>query len=476
MRISIATKVFATLLAASTLVVAGMYVFMQRSFEQGFVDFVEARQQQRIAALSQFLAEEYQVGQGWERLRGDRRRWRHLLRRQPPPPPAEVEGEADHEWHGPEGSGPEARDEAAEHPRYRHMVLLDRNRAVVAGRVRQPRRMRLYPVRVGNDTVGYLGILPGPPARELAEIRFERRHMHSLLKIALAMLLLSTALGLPLAYTLVRPLRRIAQASRQLAQGRYETRLPVTSRDEIGQLAGDINDLAQALEETEQSRRQWVADISHELRTPLAVLRGEIEALQDGVRAMSPESLVSLHGEVMRLSRLVDELYQLSLADVGALSYHRQRIEPLAVLEETLATLADTFHDRDIEVSLDSRLERPVFCHADGERLSQLFRNLLINSSKYTDPGGRLELRVALADDHLVFDFRDSGPGVPDATLARLFERFYRVEPSRSRLTGGAGLGLAICRNIVTAHEGRISARHSPLGGLWIRVELPVTP
>jgi two-component system sensor histidine kinase BaeS len=125
---------------------------------------------------------------------------------------------------------------------------------------------------------------------------------------------------------------------------------------------------------------------------------------------------------------------------------------------------------------MQNQLTAAVYIHADAERLSQLFRNLLINSLNYTDPGGRVEVGIDVNEGMLIIDIQDTEPGVPDDALPQLFERLYRVDRSRSRDTGGAGLGLAICRNIVEAHEGRISARHSPLGGLWIRLELPVAP
>ncbi len=307
-------------------------------------------------------------------------------------------------------------------------------------------------------------------------MRLEEDHAQSLSVVAALMLALSTLFGLPLARTLVRPLYRIADASKQLALGNYDTRLEINSTDEIGQLAQDMNDLAQALERTEQSRRQMVADISHELRTPLSVLRGELEELQDGIRPLSKEALSSLHGEIMRLNRLVDELYQLSLSDVGALTYQKTAIDPATLLGEVVDSLAGEFDKADLELMLDNRLEDATVLHADSDRLAQLFLNLLSNSLKYTQPGGRLEVTVSAEPGRLLIDFHDTGPGVPDDALKNLFERFFRVDESRNRATGGAGLGLAICRNIVEAHQGAIVARHSPLGGLWIRVELPTTP
>ncbi|HEY5973808.1 MAG TPA: ATP-binding protein, partial [Geobacteraceae bacterium] len=257
------------------------------------------------------------------------------------------------------------------------------------------------------------------------------------------------------------------------AAGDYSTRVPVVSTDELGQLAGDFNTLALTLAQNEQARRQWVADISHELRTPLAILRGEIEALQDGIRKPSPDSIRSLHGEVLRLGRLVDDLYQLSLSDLGALQYRRERLDLAVLVGDVVSAHRAEFTANNIGLSASLPADGTAQLLGDPERLHQLFANLLANSLKYTAAGG--ELRIAMTCDGCTvsIDFQDSAPGVTDTDLERLFERLYRVEASRNRATGGAGLGLAICRNIVEAHQGTISARPSPLGGLWVRVELP---
>lgn len=175
----------------------------------------------------------------------------------------------------------------------------------------------------------------------------------------------------------------------------------------------------------------------------------------------------------MRLARLVDDLYQLSSSDLGALSYRKTEIDPVAILTEDLKVLGHEFRQRRLTVAVDNRLAGPIAIRGDADRLSQLYRNLLQNTLRYTEAGGRLEIRVHRKRGQLVLDFQDTAPGVPEQELSRLFERFYRVEVSRSRTFGGAGLGLAISRNIIEAHEGRISARLSPLGGLWVRIELP---
>jgi two-component system sensor histidine kinase BaeS len=278
-----------------------------------------------------------------------------------------------------------------------------------------------------------------------------------------------------LAHRLVLPIKRLAASMHRLASGEYDTRVAVGPEDELGQLARDFNTLALTLEKNERARRRWVADVSHELRTPLAILRGEIEAIQDGVRQAGPESMRSLHGEVMHLSRLVDDLYQISLYDIGALTYRKGSIDLKEVLEDALAMLGQEFVQKGINLSIELPRDDGCSVFADPDRLSQLFSNLLDNSLKYTDAGGKLSVKLQRGSNTALVEFADSAPGVAADQLERLFDRLYRVESSRNRAKGGAGLGLAICKNIVEAHEGTIAALPSPHGGVLIRVELPLT-
>jgi two-component system sensor histidine kinase BaeS len=249
----------------------------------------------------------------------------------------------------------------------------------------------------------------------------------------------------------------------------------VTSQDELGQLASDFNLLALTLQQNETTRRQWIADISHELRTPLTVLRGEIEALQDGVRPLTAAALASLHGETLRLGRLVDDLYQLSLSDLGALQYRKEPLAPQALLLAALEPLRPLFAAKGITLRADFAPDSDGEILADPQRLHQLFANLLDNALKYTDAPGTLELSMTRRGRNLRIELCDSAPTVAAADLERLFERLYRVESSRNRETGGAGLGLAICRNIAAAHQGTLTAHPSPLGGLCLTLTLPLT-
>jgi two-component system sensor histidine kinase BaeS len=306
------------------------------------------------------------------------------------------------------------------------------------------------------------------------QLLFVKQQKLTMAMIAGVMLLVSAAISFPLANRLVLPIRRLADSIHRLASGEFSTRVAVGPEDELGQLACDFNTLALSLEKTEQARRSWIADISHELRTPLSILRGEIEAIQDGVRQACPESMNSLHVEVMHLSRLVDDLYQISLYDIGALTYRKTVVDLRTMLTQALDSFRADFAQKGIQLHTElASGELQLF--ADPGRLHQLFDNLLENSLKYTDQGGELSVRLGCQGEHATVELADSAPGVAQGELEKLFDRLYRVESSRNRALGGAGLGLAICKNIVEAHEGTIRALPSPAGGVLISIELPLT-
>lgn len=354
------------------------------------------------------------------------------------------------------------------------LMLLDANGRLLIGRPELLDGARRYPLRDGGRSIGALAILPGPPLPELAEQRFLSRQVGQWWIIAMGVLLLSAALAYPLSLRLTRPLRRLQQAARTLAAGDFSVRVKAQGGDEIARLGQDLDTLASTLEHNEQARRRWVADISHELRTPIALLRAELEAVQDGMRPLTPELIERLHGDALRLARLVDDLYELSITDLGALGYRFESCDLAALLSAEVAAFEDGFAAAGLRLGLHQASPTPLRVRADAQRLSQAFRNLLQNSLHYTDPGGALEIRLASAERRALITFEDSAPGVPEAALGHLFERLYRVDGARGRHRGGAGLGLAIVHNVIEAHGGHIEAAQAPAGGLLIRIELPI--
>ncbi|AVF38755.1 signal transduction histidine-protein kinase BaeS [Pandoraea apista] len=280
------------------------------------------------------------------------------------------------------------------------------------------------------------------------------------------------AVALRLAQRLLVPVTPLLDATHRMAMGDYSARAPTAGTDELARLAVDLNRLADTLSRNDRLRRDLLADISHELRTPLSVLRGEIEAMEDGVRPLTQDALASLRVEISLLSKLIDDLYELSLSDVGALTYDFAPVDITERVATSVAAFGDWFEAKGISLNVhipdDAR-----FVNGDLHRLTQLLGNLFENSLRYTDGGGAVRVYLSSTDTQLRLEIEDSAPGVPDDALPRLFERLFRVEASRSRRSGGAGLGLALCKHIVEAHGGGIVARHSPLGGLALTITLP---
>jgi two-component system sensor histidine kinase BaeS len=248
--------------------------------------------------------------------------------------------------------------------------------------------------------------------------------------------------------------------------------VPPGGRDELGTLAHNFNTMAATLESNEALRRHFMADISHELRTPLSVLQAQLEAMQDGIEPLDASSLGHLSEEVSTLARLVEDMRQITLSEVGYFDYRREPLDLAALLESEAQRWREPLAQAGMQVTLAAPAS--LYVEGDTVRLRQLLRNLFNNVLRHADRATRLQVRIALEGKDAVVEFADNGAGVADAALALLFERFWRGDSARSRATGGSGLGLAICRSIAEAHGGAIDARHAPGGGLVVRVRVPL--
>lgn len=234
---------------------------------------------------------------------------------------------------------------------------------------------------------------------------------------------------------------------------------------------GEVARLAEALQKNADRRRSLFADISHELRTPLAVLKGELEAMDDGVRPLAPPAIKALLGEVDGLTRLVADLHELALAGSGGVGYRMQPLLLDGVLRETLALFVHRFEQRGLRLAADIAPDLRV--QADEARLRQVLHNLLENSLRYTQRGGEVRVSAGIDAQGVAVRIEDSAPGVAEHELPFLFDRFYRAATPGVRAGEGSGLGLAICRVVAEAHGGRIEARSSSLGGLAVTLRLP---
>jgi two-component system sensor histidine kinase BaeS len=455
-------KLFAAIAGTIALLTLAAYLVFSWSFERGFIAYVSRADEARLQALAATLAESYGREGSWQSLADDRERWIALVRSGLGLPPASAVDTA---------GGPPAtagRMLLTVDPR---LLLFDAERRQLIGRTELASRARLEPIAWGGSIVGYLGYVPRTGLLESIESLYLERQQLTFGVLAAAMLAASLALGAGVSYWLTRRIRRLAASAQALIAGDYSQRLETRGNDELAQLARDFNVLAQTLQAARRSRQQWIADISHELRTPLSILRGEIEALQDGVRPLDQAAIGSLAAEGARLARLVEDLHTLSLSDLGALTYHKEPVELAEVIEDAIGPQRRALAERG--VALRTELADGAVVMGDADRLGQLFANLLQNSTRYTDAPGTIAVRLRRAGERVIVDWEDSPPGVPDEELARLTDRLYRVEGSRSRAGGGSGLGLAIVRALVEGHGGTMSAYRSALGGLGIRIELP---
>lgn len=461
MRFKLFPKLFLAFLLTASVLVLGMALSVNWTFQAGLHRYLYQKEMEQLDKVIPLLENLYVEYGGWDLLRHNpflfKRPLRNLFKHILPSPP-----EPTHE---------------RSHRPPRYMALLSRvnifdvDYQLVIGREKHLPQEHLRPLYQEDKIIGWVGLSRRNAIVDRLAKAFYQQQINHYLLIAMLALLLSALAAWLLVKQLLTPIRRLTTAAHALSRGDYQTRVNVDTQDELGYLAADFNQLAHTLERNEQVRRQWIADISHELRTPLAVLRGEIEAMQDGVRDFAPENLKSLHNETLSLAKLVDDLYDLALSDLGALDYRKEMIDVTEIIDDIVNVFRARFQAQNLVV--DNHINGSLMLLADKRRLTQLFSNLLENSLRYTDSGGRLEISQHDTDKNTTLVFADSAPGVPTTALDKLFDRLYRLEQSRNRALGGAGLGLSICRNIVEAHDGVISAHASPLGGLSVHVTFP---
>jgi signal transduction histidine kinase len=270
---------------------------------------------------------------------------------------------------------------------------------------------------------------------------------------------------------MTQPLRDMAAAVRRMEVGDYTARVQTSSRDEVGQLAQAFNRMSAELGNLERSRRDLVANVSHELKTPIAAIRAHLENLADGVEEPDPRTLQVMLLQTERLGRLVDQLLDLSRLESGEVLLDRA-VMPLAPLVSRV--FSEISVGRSVtDVRLEGDIDPDLMVRADPERIHQVLFNLVDNAVRFTPPGGEVRITARLEDDRVQVTVADTGVGIPQEHLPRLFERFYRVDPARSRDDGGTGIGLAIARSVVEAHGGRIVAESIPGHGSTFTFDLP---
>lgn len=383
---------------------------------------------------------------------------------------------------GPEGGPPRPGDPPRQSPGARdplgigpRVSIVDATGFVLFGPPGLPVGALTHDVSVDGKKIATLHLRPlvVSPSDNESAAAFIKGQEREIFMVAGALGALAILLAMALSRYLLRPVAALRDTTARLARGELDARAPLVSRDELAELAVHVNEMAKSLEENERKKRKMLADIAHELRTPLTVIRGEIEALIDGIREADNSALESLHGEVLHLAKMVDDLHQLTMADAGDLHFAWTEV----ALGQLMQPLLERYRQRAATVGLAVVYgvpDEPVPVRGDPGRLTQVLVNLLENSIRYTNKGGQIVATLVIDGAYAKMVVEDTAPGVPAGQHDAIFERLHRVDEARTRERGGSGLGLSICRALVKAHGGTIDASPSKLGGIKMTVMLPL--
>ncbi len=474
-RHSLAAQFFVAFALAAILIIATLAGLTVLSMRDGFARYLLQGELSQLDSLVETLAERHDPARpNWPDLVQDPRNWHELLKATTGP---------DEDWPPRRPAPPSAPPGRPMPPPLifdpfhfgeRAFLLDPDGEELVSPGTRESLSARrpIPAAEPGAPVLGYVGLTAPRGARSPVGLYFLRSQYITLGLASLFAMGLSALAAVLMARQLLTPIRALEAGARTLTDGDFAARIPNTRRDELGRLIDHTNSLAASLQAARDATQQLISDTSHELQTPLAVLRAEIEAMQDGIRQADEKTLAEMHDSVMRLSRLVADLRTLSFAREQRITTVRRPTDLAALLETRLTLIAQRLEEAGLRLS--HRIEGPIQMNCDPERLGQVFDNLLENALRYTTAPGEIRVCARIEAGNAIVSFEDSPPAPPAEAMPQLFERFYRADASRSRAHGGSGLGLAICHAMVDAHGGTIRADVSPLGGLRIRMALPL--
>jgi two-component system sensor histidine kinase BaeS len=357
------------------------------------------------------------------------------------------------------------------------LVLVDADGVQRAGRplppdAAVPTSILRRELHQNGRVVGTLRLLPRGPTPAGVEARFLRSQYQGAAWLTALLLLLALVPAWWLARLATTQLDRLLHATAAIARGDFSVRIAPGGGVEVAAVGTNVNMMAASLERLDGARRRWLAEISHELRTPLSAIRGELDALEDGVRPLTPAAIVSIGEEARRLSALIDDLHFLAMSDLSGPSCRVADIDAAALVAKGVARFGPAAAQAGLALSM-TPCPTPLPARWDAGRIDQLLGNLLTNSLRYTDSPGHITVSLAIVGADIILAVDDSAPGVAPEHLPRLFEPLYRPDAARSQADGGSGLGLAVCEAIVRAHGGSIAATASAQGGLRVAARLP---
>ncbi len=474
-----AQSLFALMFVQVLLSVLVIGLAMTWNLRRGFSQYLIDRETELLSTFTEVAAEAIARNKGLDALRGNPRLMREMLqtvvgrtgavapsRAGPPGPPGPPPPDG-----GPGRAGPPAHPPRNADFRGRVAIYDLQGRWVTGFPLDAEENLLSLPITLDGTIVAYAKAAL-PVESDGIDADFLRNQSTLIALAAIALLLCSAITSWLMAKRWAGPLRDIQTGTALVAAGDFDVRLNERGPIEIAHAIGNINVMVEALKRLETARRRWLADISHELRTPVTVLRGEIECLNDGIRQPSEAVIRSLHEEVIAVSALLDDVHLISVADLGKMPCRLSQFDLVAQCRRAIERFRSIAGQKGIDLEFDSPCAQ-IEVTADVGRIDQVLGNLLSNAIKYTDAPGRIRLSADRHGNGASLTIEDSAPAPGRDEIGRLFEPFYRTDSSRSRLEGGTGLGLAVCKAIVEAHGGQIRASASTLGGLRIDIELP---
>lgn len=467
----IQNKLFLVIFSFSLLLVTALVLLIQWSINRGIVDYVNNKEVETLKPLVTQLVNEYKKHNSWDMLQNNHQKFGDLLFLTLQDDITELSRTFKNRLPQEKNDRP-PRMERRPPPHNEIFALLDKNKNLIAGHDLEYADYNQTSLEINNVNIGWLVSPKYKHITDGYELDFIKQQQSYLGLIALVAMLMVGLITLPLARHLAEPIKKIILGMHKLTQGDYEQHIKLDRKDELGDLSRDFNALAITLHENESARKRWLANISHELRTPVAILRGELEAMLDDVRPLSKNNIESANDEVKHLQHLIDDLHQLTSAEIGGMHYRKERVNMSKWLNSEADKYASYLSVSNTGLVIDIK-STEVNILADLTRLCQLFENLINNCIKYAE-ASLMTISLNIEHGYVCINVEDNGIGVKEPHLTHLFEYLYRVDNSRNRETGGAGLGLSICEHIVSAHQGSIEAAASRLGGLAIIIRLPI--
>lgn len=445
-------KFFLAFFVTNIAFVGVMFASLYISFSTGFHDFVEQEEKMHVIRMKYQLVTLYQDLGSWEPLKENIALWRTIVM-----PEQETSG-----------SSLEKALKTGQ-----RVSLYNQYKQVIVGRTNLSENPHVETILLNNEVIGWLGLVPSRNEQASPATAFLKAQFNNYFVITIWVVAFAFALAIFLSRHLAIPIKQILRGTDALIKGHLNRRITTYRQDELGALFRNFNELAQTLEHNQKIRQAWMSDTSHELRTPLTVLHSHLMAIQDGVFAADNKRISLLIEQVENLNLLVDDLAQLACNDAASLAFSNTSVDLSALLRSLVEIYAPRFVEQGLTLAFDSLNNGDKWIvQGDQKRLHQLFSNLLENSCRYTYAGGEAIITGYKEEDKICITLQDSAPGVSSDDKPRLTERFFRVEKSRSRKHGGAGLGLAICEHIAREHGGCIIFDDGKLGGLKVTIKL----